>query len=454
MKIRFLENTNIRKSHLDLSIPPVGIIFNGVEMEVEDRIFNGESISGIATYFKDKHGWYYWSGKIAILYRALSAPGVLTDEKYQEAGELVANWEFATNASEKKEAVSRSAHDMDEQIEYEDIVFEEKTEESIQDSIISVPPAEAAVPTPNTDTRPIVPEKFSIRPEKILTTLQLMDIPRFFWEEQQLIGENVNVAILDTGFNLQHPDLKEAVKAYRNFTSTVHNSIVDEDGHGTINSLLIAGRGHQEYYGVAPKSNLLVAKVASKVQQTTFQACWDALHWAIEEQAQVVFMNFAFSEQQLNQSEKEKWKQFLTTHYQKGIVFVAPVGDSLFLTPENRYPAAFGSCLSVGAHDANGRRLAQSARSYQLDVLAPLAQEYLPKIKWITGHSAAFTAGLVALLVEFCLKNDQQHRLPGLISLLQSTTQPHFTKHNLESGYGLLNAQHALQALIQQQARS
>lgn len=259
---------------------------------------------------------------------------------------------------------------------------------------------------------------------------------------------------MDSSINPQHPDLKESIIAFRNFTSTANDSIIDEDDQGTINSLLIAGRGHQGYYGLAPQSKLLLAKIASKVQQATFQACWDALHWAIEEQAQVVFINCAFSEQQLSPAEKEKLQQFLTTQYQKGIIFVAPVGDSLFLTPENRYPAAFSACLSVGAHDANGRRLAQSAKSYQLDVLAPLTQEYLPRIKWVTGHSAAFTAGLVALLVEFCLKLDQQHRLPGLISLLQSTTQPHFTKHNLESGYGLLNAQHALQALIQQQARS
>ena len=425
-------------------------------MEVEDRIFTGESISGIATYFKDKHGWYYWSGKIAILYRALSAPGVLTDEKYQEAGELVANWEFATNASEKKEAVSRSAHDMDEQIEYEDIVFEEKTEESIPVSGAVLTSDEALAPSSSTqlveETAPNVPEKHTFQAEKILTSIQHLELPGIFWEAQQLLGEQINIAILDTGINPQHPDLKDAIKAYRNFSSSQDNR--DEDGEGTINALLIASRGHQGYYGIAPKSNLIVAKIATSTQQANYDSLMNALQWVVAEQTKLAFINVDLLDRQLGQQEKNTLQQFLLTHQKKGVCFIAPVGDSLHITPENRYPASFEQCLSIGTHDSAGRKVRQSARSYHLDILAPMVEELAPKVKCITGHSAAFATGVVALLLEFCQKNNLDLTANELISLLQDTAQRNDANHNIERGYGLLNPQNALAMLLQKRERS
>lgn len=88
MRIRFLSSTHIRSNPKDASKPPIGIIYAGTEVEVNDRIFRGAEIDGINTFFRDDRGWYYWTGRAVVLYKALNegkAPEPDSGAEQQEA---------------------------------------------------------------------------------------------------------------------------------------------------------------------------------------------------------------------------------------------------------------------------------------------------------------------------------------------------------------------------------
>ncbi|WP_433409282.1 S8 family peptidase [Saccharomonospora azurea] len=75
-------------------------------------------------------------------------------------------------------------------------------------------------------------------------------------------GKGVRVAVLDTGIDADHPDLKDAVVEAKDFTGS--GSPDDGQGHGTHVAGIITGDGAAsdgKYQGVAPDAELVVGKV-------------------------------------------------------------------------------------------------------------------------------------------------------------------------------------------------
>ncbi len=67
MKATAREDVRIRKTHLDLEVPPIGMLFAGTTLEVEDALYTGAAATPQphprATYWlRDLNGWYYWAG--------------------------------------------------------------------------------------------------------------------------------------------------------------------------------------------------------------------------------------------------------------------------------------------------------------------------------------------------------------------------------------------------------
>ncbi|HZZ99302.1 MAG TPA: S8 family serine peptidase, partial [Candidatus Paceibacterota bacterium] len=83
-------------------------------------------------------------------------------------------------------------------------------------------------------------------------------------------GEGVTVAILDTGVDSTHSDLKDRIAGCEDFTgfsSVIDNQCADGNGHGTHVAGIVAADGGNignGIYGVAPEADLLILKVCSK----------------------------------------------------------------------------------------------------------------------------------------------------------------------------------------------
>ena len=81
-----------------------------------------------------------------------------------------------------------------------------------------------------------------------------------------LTGENVTVAIMDTGI-VPHPDFDNRIIMFKDCIAQ-KSSLYDDNGHGTHVAGILAGNGglsqNQKYCGIAPKANLVVIKVLDK----------------------------------------------------------------------------------------------------------------------------------------------------------------------------------------------
>ncbi|MBD2772688.1 S8 family serine peptidase [Iningainema tapete] len=152
---------------------------------------------------------------------------------------------------------------------------------------------------PNQQIRLIQPRKIEysdlIRTEsedQLTWGLKHLEVPKL-WETTK--GENINVAVLDTGVYAAHPALKNRVKKFvvidplgRRITASPP---FDSGQHGTHVCGTIAGGQAAKgiSIGVAPETNLLVAGVL--IGDTTLRTLLEGISWAIEKGADIINMS-------------------------------------------------------------------------------------------------------------------------------------------------------------------
>ncbi|WP_078492663.1 MULTISPECIES: S8 family serine peptidase [unclassified Streptomyces] len=105
-------------------------------------------------------------------------------------------------------------------------------------------------------------------------------------------GKGVKVAVLDTGIDADHPDVKDRVLASRSFVPG--EEVDDKNGHGTHVASTIAGSGAASQganKGVAPGAGLLVGKVLGDEGSGADSGIIEAMEWAKAEGADVVSMS-------------------------------------------------------------------------------------------------------------------------------------------------------------------
>ncbi|WBQ02254.1 S8 family peptidase [Kribbella sp. CA-293567] len=112
------------------------------------------------------------------------------------------------------------------------------------------------------------------------------------WRDGNL-GEGVDIAVLDTGIDLEHPDLDDRVAASTSFVPEL--DVTDRQGHGTHVASTIAGTGEASgglERGVAPGARLHIGKVLDN--EGSGQESWiiAGMEWAARDQkAKIVSMS-------------------------------------------------------------------------------------------------------------------------------------------------------------------
>ncbi|MFC9691124.1 S8 family serine peptidase [Kribbella sp. NPDC056951] len=104
-----------------------------------------------------------------------------------------------------------------------------------------------------------------------------------------LTGKGIKVAVLDTGIDATHPDLKGKVQAAKDFSGS--GNIVDHHGHGTHVAGTIGGTGAAskgKYRGVAPDVTLLNGKVIGDDGMSSESKVIAGMEWAVAQGAKVV----------------------------------------------------------------------------------------------------------------------------------------------------------------------
>ncbi|MFD1539400.1 S8 family peptidase [Nonomuraea guangzhouensis] len=166
--------------------------------------------------------------------------------------------------------------------------------------------------------------------------------------QQGITGKGVTVAVLDSGYDPDHPDLKDAVAQERNFSDDP--DIRDTIGHGTHVASIVAGRDGK-YRGVAPEATLAIGKVGGAAGPTD-SAILAGMEWAATEvKAKVVNMSFGDTDG----PDLDPLEQAVNTLSERtGTLFVAAAGNG---GADDRVlsPGSADAALTVGAVDKKGQ---------------------------------------------------------------------------------------------------
>ncbi|GAA4586214.1 S8 family serine peptidase [Planotetraspora phitsanulokensis] len=168
-------------------------------------------------------------------------------------------------------------------------------------------------------------------------------------------GKDVTVAVLDTGYDPDHPDLRGLVAGSENFTS--EPDVRDLHGHGTHVATTVAGSGEASggrYKGVAPGAKLLIGKICDQGGSCSDSAIIEGMTWAAENGARVA--NLSLGEQ--DTPGEDPTEQAVNTLSEKyGTLFVIAAGNDGPQTLGS--PGSADRALSVGASYRDADTVAQ-----------------------------------------------------------------------------------------------
>lgn len=259
-----------------------------------------------------------------------------------------------------------------------------------------------------------------------------------------LTGSGVTVAVLDTGVDATHPDLRGVVTDEACFCVNANNepccpngttqqmgpgAARDDNGHGTHLSGIIAGRGRVASKGLAPSAYVVAVKIADKNGSTSTWAMLAALDWIATAQPNVQVVNMSLGTSATYQGHcdnaspvNRKLAAVAQVLKSRGALIVAAAGNA-GQADRMAAPACISGFFSVGAvhtqnnrmDDSNGcidmktaenRVACFSNRSSVLSILAPgagIVSSTLGGGKAMgsgTSQAAAVVSGAAALLMQ------------------------------------------------------
>lgn len=181
------------------------------------------------------------------------------------------------------------------------------------------------------------------------------------WHEST--GENVRVAVMDTGIDITHPDL--TVSGGIN-TISPGKSFKDDNGHGThVAGTIAALNNRLGVIGVAHNASLYSVKVMGANGSGYLSDTIEGLEWCINNRIQVINMSFG-------QSEDEELLYEAVKHvYNAGIFITAAAGNSGPFGNNVIYPAKYPEVAAISASSQDDGISFFSSRGPEVDLAAP-----------------------------------------------------------------------------------
>ena len=209
-------------------------------------------------------------------------------------------------------------------------------------------------------------------------------------------SSSINIAILDTGIDQDHPDLASKIISNVNFSDSP--TVDDVHGHGTHvagiaaastnNGIGVAGLGYD--------ATIMNVKVMGDTGSGAYSSIAAGIIWAADNGAEIINMSLGGS------ADSSILEDAVDYAWSKGVVVVAAAGNSGDDVPE--YPAYYANCIAVAATDGDGARALWSNYGDWVDVAAPGLHVYSTlrnnSYARMSGTSMAspHVAGLAALV--------------------------------------------------------
>ncbi|PFO09411.1 serine protease [Bacillus sp. AFS076308] len=278
----------------------------------------------------------------------------------------------------------------------------------------------------------LIPYQFIAHVEEVTEVpkgVEMIQAPKV-WEKTK--GSGMTIAILDTGCDLTHPDLKDRIIGGRNFTNDDNGNkdvYRDYNGHGThVAGTMAATQNQRGVVGVAPEANLLIVKVLDKNGSGQYDWIINGIYYAIEQQADIISMSLGGPE---DVSELHEAIQKAVEHNILVVCAAGNEGDGQDATNEFDYPGSYNEVISVGAVNLDRRISDFSNSNNEVDLVAPgetILSTYLNgKFATLSGTSMAtpHVSGALALIKVLANQSfDRELTVPELYAQLIKRTVP------------------------------
>lgn len=233
--------------------------------------------------------------------------------------------------------------------------------------------------------------------------IKLID-PLKMWNETK--GENIKIAILDTGIDYKHDDIKHAVYGGVNFTSSVKGDYMDRCGHGTFCTGIIAANANNfGIVGIAPKAQVFAVKVLNDHSQGTLNWLLQGIDWCIRNKMDIISMSLGF------EKDYPKLHNVVRVADKNNIIMVAAVGNNKF-EPDAEFPARYDEVIGCTAVDASKHIARFATTGSKIEVAAPgvsITSTFL-RNQYAIGSGTSFSTphvvGAIALIQSKFLKDN------------------------------------------------
>ena len=269
-------------------------------------------------------------------------------------------------------------------------------------------------------------------------------------------GSGVKVAIIDTGIDVTHPDLQDAVVSGFDMSATnpekSQNPVQDFGFHGTMVASLLAGRGHDKnsgVIGVAPEAQIISIAMRFDIETpSTDEQIANGIRTAVDSGAKVINLSLTRN----SRDWPALWDDAFQYAFDNDVVVVAAAGNRAGGTEQVGAPATIPGVLVVAGVDKNAQSSNQaSTEGLTIAVAAPatdLVSAYPGadyKIWSGTSGAAPIVSGLVALVRARYPDLDANNVINRVITTAtRMTDEPYSTQY----GYGLIDPQRALTAEV------
>ncbi len=212
-------------------------------------------------------------------------------------------------------------------------------------------------------------------------------------------SSSVLIAVVDTGVDLDHPDLDGKVRTDIDYDFVNNDSSAqDDNGHGTHVAGIAAAETNNStgIAGMCPNCQILPVKVLSSSGSGSYSAIASGIRYAADKGAKVINLSLGGSSGSTTLADAVNYAN------SKGALLACAAGNSN--TSAASYPAYYSACVAVAATDSNDNRASFSNYGSWVDTSAPGVSIYATywnnTYSSLSGTSMAtpHVAGLAGLL--------------------------------------------------------
>lgn len=253
------------------------------------------------------------------------------------------------------------------------------------------------------------------------------------WPRTQ--GKGVRVAVIDTGIDDSHPDLKANVAGGWNALDPKEPSRwQDDQGHGThVAGTIAAARDGNGVVGVAPKARLFAVKVLDAEGNGNYSDIIAGIDWCAKNRIAVANLSLGADEG------SDPLREAVKAAAKAGVTIVAAAGNSS--GGPVSFPGAYPETIAVSASDQNDRLAGFSSVGPEVGFIAPgmTIRSTMKGGGWgdMSGTSMAspHVAGLAALAVSLGARG-----VDGVRQALAAASSPLPGLSAKQQGAGLVDA--------------